>query len=154
MSENVLTPEQVRDIAMFIQTVANDLADYQLDEFHGLSKKEQQRLTNLEITLNTVAHEVRQVAAEITWVNMQIPLKGIIEATDKMRTARQEMTTFTKAIRIAAGVLSIGGAIVAVAGDPTGVLTATASFVNLFDQFKNEANEQQKAEDEAHDPDP
>ncbi|MGE3466528.1 MAG: hypothetical protein AB7J13_06305 [Pyrinomonadaceae bacterium] len=147
MPDKKLTFEDMIELSKAVKSVADRVAEYQFEHLNVLTEEEREELFRIESRIREASNTLLNEATRFAWEDVQGALEKIQASTSAMRKTLKKITTFRRAISIAARVLSIAGAIGK--ADPIGAANATLDLLDQFNEFEKEDEDAKEAEEDA-----
>jgi hypothetical protein len=108
-----LTAQQANELADNFSVMAQSIEEYRQHNFDILSKKENQEIKDLHLSVLNYADELYTLSATLTLVmdNVKSSLSSIDEVTNNMKDTCKTLQNVQKAINVASSVVTLGAAI-------------------------------------------
>ncbi len=130
MANNALTEQQALELAGSYKKLAADLADFRLRNWASLEDEEKDELKDRETELLNYSEEFINLTAELILDDLDEVLDEIRQATKKADEIVEQINDIGRAIKIAASVVNLGGAIAA--KDPSSIIKAVKELTDLL----------------------
>lgn len=129
-----VSKDQARELAKSFRDFSVALGDYRFANWGSLTAAQRQKLEDLEWTLLNTSSDLVTTAVGLALDDVQADLEALTRATSRARAALKTVQDVKNVLSIAAGVLALGGAIVAavVSKDPAPVLAAAGGLAGTL----------------------
>jgi|GEM_PF-1567829 len=108
-----LTADQANQLAAYYSGIADALGKYRSDNWETLSEPQREQLRIARNQVRNQSTEMVKLALHLSIDGLTGTLARIKEATDQMKTAIQHLHNVEKAIKIAAALVTLAGALIA-----------------------------------------
>ncbi|HEX8637830.1 MAG TPA: hypothetical protein VF692_07210 [Pyrinomonadaceae bacterium] len=147
MAEERMTFQQVLQQSKDYELAANEISRFHNNNFQTLTPAQHRNLDEKEADLRSISRRLLNDASQIVWDDLQPTLQAIRNATDKMRRIRLHLKNVQRTLTFATAAISLGTSILS--GNPVAIGTASLAIVNTINKFRDEDDEEARAEDEA-----
>lgn len=108
-----LTADQANQLAAHYSSIAEALGKYRSDNWNTLSEAQREKLRVARNKVRNQSTELIKLALHLRLEALTVTLTRIKQATDQMKTAIQHLHNVEKAIKIAAALVTLAGALIA-----------------------------------------
>jgi hypothetical protein len=147
MPNEKMTFQQVLEQSRDYEVAANEISRFRNNNFQTLSSAARRELSEKENELRDISERLLNDAADIVWDNLQPTLQKIRDATDKMRNIRAQLKNVQRVLTFATAAIMLGTTILT--GNPVAISTASLNVINTVSDFRDEDDEEARAEEEA-----